>query len=210
MTDLSVVAPAKVNLHLEVLKRRHDGYHEIETILQAIDLQDCLEVTLDERLPAGPPAIDLLVRPVGAAPEDATNLCWRAAEAFCQDPGVSGRLPSVLEKAIPSGAGLGGGSSDAMAVIMACDRLFGTALELADLERIGALLGSDVPFFAVGGTQLGRGRGTKLTRLATPKQAGFVVLKPGFGVTPGIAYAALTTPFTPRAPPPTQPVRHPF
>jgi 4-diphosphocytidyl-2-C-methyl-D-erythritol kinase len=193
-------APAKVNLHLEVLKRRHDGYHEIETILQAIDLHDRLEVTLVERLPAGPPVIDLLVRPAEAAPDDATNLCWRAAEAFCQDQRVSGRLQIVLEKEIPSGAGLGGGSSDAMAVIMACDRLFATGLELADLERIGAMIGSDVPFFAAGGTQLGRGRGTQLTRLATPSRVGIVVLKPAFGVHTGNAYEALKMGLTVRAP----------
>ncbi len=193
-------APAKVNLHLEVLKQRHDGYHEIETILQAVDLQDRLQVTLVERWEGGKPEVELLVRPRGTAPEDETNLAVRAARLFCREQRVTGHLQIELDKVIPSGAGLGGGSSDAMAVLVACDRLFDTKLDLEDLERMGAALGSDIPFFAAGGTQLGRGRGTELTRLNTPRGIRFVILKPSFQVDTGNAYGALKMGLTVRVP----------
>lgn len=193
-------APAKVNLHLEVLKLRHDGYHEIETILQAVDLCDTMQVSLLERRPGGAPEVELLVRPRGAAPEDETNLVVRAARLFCHEQRVSGHLQIELDKVIPSGAGLGGGSSDAMATLVACDRLFATDLDRAELERMGAKLGSDVPFFAAGGTQLGRGRGTDLTPLPTPRGVRFVILKPGFHVLTENAYAALKMGLTVRAP----------
>jgi 4-diphosphocytidyl-2-C-methyl-D-erythritol kinase len=195
-----VKAPAKVNLHLEVLKRRHDGYHEIETILQAVDLCDLLQVTLLERRDRGAPEVELLVRPDGSAPDDESNLAVQAARLFCRELRVSGHLAIEIDKEIPAGAGLGGGSSDAMAVLVACDHLFATGLDQAALERMGARLGSDVPFFAAGGTQLGRGRGTELTRLSTPRQARFVILKPGFEVRTENAYGALKMGLTVRAP----------
>ena len=195
-----LLAPAKVNLHLEVLRRRHDGYHEIETILQAIDLQDRVQVTLLERRPGGEPEIELLVRPDGAAPDDESNLCWQAVRLFCRRQRVSGHLQIELDKEIPAGAGLGGGSSDAMAVLVACNHLFGTGLDIPELESLGAELGSDVPFFAAGGTQLGRGRGTDLIRLNQPRSAHYVVLKPGFEVATGGAYESLRMGLTVRPP----------
>ena len=193
-------APAKVNLHLEVLRRRHDGYHDIETILQAVDICDRVQVTLVERRSGGPPEIDLVVHPEGAAPTDKSNLCWQAARLFCREQRVSGYLQIEVEKEIPAGAGLGGGSSDAMAVLVACDRLFETGLDRADLERLGAMIGSDVPFFAAGGTQLGRGRGIELTPLNAPHGVRYVVLKPDFDVATGNAYEALRMGLTVRTP----------
>jgi 4-diphosphocytidyl-2-C-methyl-D-erythritol kinase len=198
--SVRVSAPAKVNLHLEVLRRRHDGYHEIETILQAVDLCDEVKVTLAGARRGGAPRIELLVRPHGAAPEDATNLCWSAVELFCDRLGVSGDLQIELDKQIPVGAGLGGGSSDAMAVLVACNQLFGAGLEVADLEAMGAGLGSDVPFFARGGTQLARGRGTDLTPLPRLKPVWFLLLKPDFEVATGGAYEALRMGLTVRSP----------
>jgi len=195
-----LLAPAKVNLHLEVLKLRHDGYHEVETILQAIDLQDRLQVTLLARRDEGDAEVELLVRPRSGAPEDETNLVVQAVQHFCREQGVSGHFQIELEKIIPSGAGLGGGSSDAMAALVACDHLFATKFDRDELERMGAALGSDVPFFAGGGTQLGRGTGTKLTPLNTPRGIRIVLLKPDFQVATENAYAALKMGLTVRAP----------
>ncbi|MBD3219854.1 4-(cytidine 5'-diphospho)-2-C-methyl-D-erythritol kinase [bacterium] len=193
-------APAKVNLHLEVLRRRHDGYHEIETILQAVDLHDELKVTLSAARMAGTPTVDLLVRPDGAVPDDETNLCWAAAELFCRRLGVGGELRIELDKAIPTGAGLGGGSSDAMAVLMACNHLYDAGLDLDELEDMGAELGSDVPFFARGGTQLARGRGTDLTPLPQLPRVWFLIVKPAFEVATAGAYEALKMGLTVRSP----------
>jgi 4-diphosphocytidyl-2-C-methyl-D-erythritol kinase len=172
-------APAKVNLHLEVLRRRHDGYHEIETVLQAVRLFDVVRVRLVEEFLGREPEISLTVRGAGAeVPADETNLCWRAAEAFCRHTRRGGRLVIDLTKEIPSSAGLGGGSSDAAAVLVACDRLFGTGLEPDELERLGTGLGADVPFFVRGGTALGRGIGADLSPLPTLRAGEFLIVKP--------------------------------
>jgi 4-diphosphocytidyl-2-C-methyl-D-erythritol kinase len=172
-------APAKVNLHLEVLRQRHDGYHEIETILQAITLFDELRVTLVERYPGGEPRLALAVSGPREIPRDETNLCWRAARHFCRQTGVSGKIEIELTKIIPAAAGLGGGSSDAAAVLIACDHLFATHLESERLVELGAALGADVPFFLRGGTAMGRGIGTRLTPLPAIRAGQFLIVKPG-------------------------------
>ena len=163
---VSTLAPAKVNWTLEVLGRRPDGYHEVCTILQTLDLCDRVKVS---------PSADLelaLTGPVGQrgapltgmpAPE---NLAYRAA-ALLRDR-AGGRALGArieLEKAIPADAGLGGGSSDAAATMRAFNRLWGLGLPPGELARLGAQLGSDVPFFVFGGTALGRGRGDEVTPL---------------------------------------------
>ncbi len=101
---VTVHAPAKVNLHLEVLRQRHDGYHEIETILQAIALFDEVRVTLQDRFPGGEPQLQLSVEGPRNVPQDKTNLCWRAARHFCREAGVSGSLSIKLIKSIPAAA----------------------------------------------------------------------------------------------------------
>lgn len=193
-------APAKVNLHLEVLRRRHDGYHEIETVLQAISLFDTVRVTLHEAFPGGAPDIDLSVSGDHTVPADETNLCWQAARHFCRETGASGRLTIHLEKTIPAAAGLGGGSSDAVAVLMACNRLFETGLEAPALEKLGGALGSDVPFFVRGGTQLGRGRGTLLTVLPTVRTGQFMIVKPPMGLSTSDVYGRLKMGLTVNSP----------
>ncbi len=176
---LVMEAPAKVNLHLEVLKQRHDGLHEIETVFQAIDLCDRVEVSLEDRFPGGSPDISIQVisGPV-SVPQDETNLCWRAARHFCREVGVSGSLNILLTKTIPVASGLGGGSSDAAAVLVACNQLFDTGLDVSQLEEMGAALGADVPFFIKGGTALGRGVGTRLTPLPLIRSGQFLIVKP--------------------------------
>ena len=195
-----MVAPAKVNLHLEVLRLRQDGYHEIETILQAIKLFDTVTVERRKAFSIGAPQIELRVRPAGAAPAGPENLCWRAARRFCRVTGCGGRLRIELQKEIPAAAGLGGGSSDAAAVLVACDRLFGTGLEVAALEGLAAEIGSDAPFFIRGGTQLGRGRGTELTVLPTIRSGQFLIIKPDIDLSTEEVYSGLRMGLTVRSP----------
>ncbi len=185
-------APAKVNLHLEVLKQRHDGYHEIETVLQAVELCDQVAVTLEDRFPGGAPEISLRVESgPWNLPADETNLCWRAARHFCRETGMSGSLQLELRKAIPPAAGLGGGSSDAAAVLAACNDLFATGLDASELEALGAELGADVPFFIRGGTALGRGIGTRLAALPLIRSGQFLIVKPDMELKTNEVYANL-------------------
>ncbi len=176
--SVAMKAPAKVNLHLEVLRQRHDGYHDIETVLQAVAIFDRVEVTLLEEYPGGEPSIELTVDGPRDVPADKTNLCWQAARHFCREQKVSGKIEIHLSKEIPTAAGLGGGSSDAAAVLKACNHLFETGLDDTELEELGAALGADVPFFIKGGTALGRGIGTKLTPLPVLRSGQFLIVKP--------------------------------
>ncbi len=195
---VTVRAPAKVNLHLEVLRQRPDGYHEIETIFQSIGIFDTVRARLGDR--DGEGELRLHVAPVGAAPEGRLNLCWQAARLFQREMGRRGDLEIWLSKDIPAAAGLGGGSSDAAAVLVACDRLFGTGLDAAALEGLAAQLGSDVPFFVRGGTQLGRGRGTELTPLESLRQGIFLVVQPPLAFETARVYSQLKMGLTIRSP----------
>lgn len=153
---LELLAPAKLNLTLEVLGRRDDGYHEVVSIMQTIDLAD--RVRLSER-----PDLSLVVtgREAGGVPSDPeANLALKAARLLQQQVGAGGHGALIeLEKNIPAGAGLGGGSSDAAAVLRGLNHLWGLNLPLPALERLAAKLGSDVTFFLQGGTALATGRG---------------------------------------------------
>jgi 4-diphosphocytidyl-2-C-methyl-D-erythritol kinase len=197
---IRVDAPAKVNLHLEVLSKREDGYHEIETILQAVDLFDTLTVELRESWRGRPPRIGLSVDPIDAAPEGGDNLVHQAVRLFCRETGVSGHFRIGLTKAIPCGAGLGGGSSDAAATLVACDYLTGTHLPPEALEALGAQIGSDVPFFIRGGTQLGRGRGTDLKPLMAVKRGEFLIVMPDIMLQTSTVYEHLNMGLTTRSP----------
>ena len=195
---VTVRAPAKVNLHLEILRQRPDGYHDIETVFQALDLFDSIRVWHRER--GGGSQLRLRVTPLSGAPAGQENLCWQAVRLFQRETGCRGDLEIELRKSIPAGAGLGGGSSDAAAVLVACNRLFGAGLEAADLERLAVGLGADVPFFIRGGTQLGRGRGTELRRLDPVRHAVFLVVKPPLSIGTASVYAQLKMGLTVRAP----------
>ncbi|MBA3685012.1 MAG: 4-(cytidine 5'-diphospho)-2-C-methyl-D-erythritol kinase [Planctomycetes bacterium] len=171
MTTVRLAAPAKINLHLEVLGRRDDGFHAIETVFQTIDLHDEVVVRLVAQ--AG---ITLTV--AGAdLPADATNLAWRAADAWLgRRPGTG--IAIELIKRIPAGAGLGGGSSDAAAVLRALQSLAEHPLPPAELAELAAGLGSDVPFFLIGGTAHAVGRGEQLTPLPDLPAVALTILRP--------------------------------
>jgi 4-diphosphocytidyl-2-C-methyl-D-erythritol kinase len=163
-------APAKLNLWLRVLGLRSDGSHEVNTLLQAIDLADHLSIS-----PA--PESTLVTEGDFAVPRGSDNLVLRAAAEI----GLTGRF--VLRKSIPPGAGLGGGSSDAAAVLRASGRA------ISDLETVAARLGADVPFFLRGGRALATGRG-EILRPLTTEPGWYALAWPGFEVSTAAVYEA--------------------
>jgi 4-diphosphocytidyl-2-C-methyl-D-erythritol kinase len=166
-----VRALAKVNLDLRVLGKRPDGYHELRTIFQTISLADTLDITFSPGRGTSIEIADPLAIP--------GNLAGKAAESLLDEGRIRGRISIRLAKRIPMGAGLGGGSSDAAAVLLALPVLAGRALPLPRLCQLGAALGSDVPFFLLGGTAVGIGRGSELFPLPDgPPRAGLLVAPP--------------------------------
>jgi 4-diphosphocytidyl-2-C-methyl-D-erythritol kinase len=166
-------APAKTNLFLEVLGKRPDGYHELDTIFVELDLADRLLVTDD----APPGGIIVVAEGDPTVPNGPSNLVWKAADRLRRavgKPGLGARI--VIQKKIPAGGGLGGGSSDAAIALLAVDRLLGLKTGPERLHAIAAEVGSDCAFFLRGGAQRGRGRGEALEALPRPERPLDVVL----------------------------------
>jgi len=179
-----VRALAKINLDLRVLGKRPDGFHELRTIFQTVSLADTLEIAFTPGRKTEISLIDEL--------QIADNLVVRAARAAMDAMRATGIIEMRLHKRIPMGAGLGGGSSDAAAVLLALPALVGRRLELPKLSAIGEQLGSDVPFFLLGGTAVGIGRGSELFPLPdAPPQEGILVA-PGIHVNTAQAYRDLS------------------
>lgn len=178
-----VEAPAKVNLYLEVLGKRPDGYHELITVMQATDF--CDEVIAAE----APGGVELVVEG-SDLPSDEGNLVWRAAKAFLDAHAPGRGVRMRLVKRIPMGAGLGGGSSDAAATVVAIDRLYGLGVSRTKMSAVGERLGSDVNFFFNGGTALCRGRGERVSGIYFPYRTSFhyVLLLPGVHVSTAEVY----------------------
>lgn len=168
---MKVVAPAKINLHLAVGPRRGDGLHEVESVMQSVSLYDDLTVDPAETL-------TFEVTPPGAAPEDESNLVVRAVRAMTAAAGKSVGTALRLTKRIPTGAGLGGGSADAAATLVALNELWECGISRKALEKIGAGLGADVPFCVRGGTAVARGAGEALSPLVVRSELSWVVAKP--------------------------------
>ena len=180
---LTVRAHAKVNLDLRVLGVRADGYHELRTVFQTIELHDTL-VCAEK-----PGPFTLKCRTPGV-PLDASNLVWRAAAALWTALGRAGETRDAeiqIDKKIPIEAGLGGGSADAAAALVALGRLWGGA-PMTLLREIGATIGADVPFFLSGGTALGLGRGEEIYPLVDLPPHYVVIVRPPFGVSTAEAY----------------------
>ena len=169
---LRVKAPAKVNLWLEVLGRRPDGYHEIRTVMQAVSLYD--DLSFRQR---GDGRVVLHARGDGL-PADEENLVVRAARLLKQRLGCPAGVEARLHKRIPVARGLGGGSSNCAATLRALSRLWRLELRQGDLQRLAAELGSDVPFFLNGGTALCEGRGERVTQLAVRGTFHYVLVIP--------------------------------
>jgi 4-diphosphocytidyl-2-C-methyl-D-erythritol kinase len=184
MTRVTVRAPAKINLTLSVGPRRADGFHDVRTLLQSIALADTLTVSRRR----GPFGIDC---DAPGVPTDQSNLVWKAAAALWTAAGRTGEPRDThvkLKKVIPHAAGLGGGSADAAAALVALNRLWTEKFTRADLLRIGATIGSDVPFFLLGGTALGLGRGEDLVPAQDVRRLDVIIIQPAFGVGTADAY----------------------
>jgi 4-diphosphocytidyl-2-C-methyl-D-erythritol kinase len=181
-----VRVPAKVNLHLEVLARRPDGFHELQTLLQSIDLYDELTAS-----PAEDGCYELTVEPEGAVGADQDNLVSRAARELWRHLGARPGARVTLRKRIPVGGGLGGGSADAAAALLLFDALWGAGIDRGELNRIASLLGSDVPFFLDGGFALGLGRGEQVHGLADLDELGVVLVVPDIEISTAEVYGRL-------------------
>jgi 4-diphosphocytidyl-2-C-methyl-D-erythritol kinase len=181
LQEITLRAYAKINLTLEVKGTRSDGYHEISTIFQSIALYD--KITLQQA-----DDIELEVRGMEGlkGPE---NLAWQAALLLRESYPFKG-VRIILEKNIPVAAGLGGGSSDAAAVLLGLNYLFDLGLTPGILASLGERLGADVPFCVLGGTALGKGKGEKLLILPPPPRLWLVIVKPSFSVSTREIYAS--------------------
>ena len=179
-----VRAPAKINLDLRVLGKRPDGYHELRTIFQTISLADTIEMAFT---PGRKTTIEL-TDDLGIP----GNLISKAAGLVMEALRICGRVEMRLVKRIPMGAGLGGGSSDAAAVLLALPVLAGRNADVAQLHEMAHELGSDVPFFLLGGRAVGIGRGTELFPLPDRAPAAGVLATPAVHVNTALAYARLS------------------
>lgn len=195
MMELQKKAYAKINLSLDVLGKRPDGYHEVRMIMQQLELSDRIRVERTEK-----PGFRL-VSSVPGLPTDEKNLMVRAARLMFDKFSLSGGLDMELEKNIPVAAGLAGGSSDAAAVICSVNELFGLGLSLGRLQEIGVLIGADVPYCILGGTALSEGIGERLTVLPPCPPCEVLLCKPPFGASTAEIYKAfdsLPSPFHPQ------------
>lgn len=174
---------AKINLTLSVGEKRKDGYHDIDSVMHSISLHD--KITLEK---SG--EMSLFVTK-GIAPSGQENLMWKAAELFFAETRISGGVRMELEKHIPAQAGLGGGSSDAAAVLRGLDRLMKTGLSAEELSDMGKRIGADVPFCITGGCCRCRGIGEKLTKVPGWNGLPLVIVRPPVAVETGKAYAVL-------------------
>ena len=172
---MQVFAPAKINLLLKILHRRSDGFHEIETLIVPISLCDELKIDKKEK------GIEFRCQDP-SVPQDEDNLVVRAAKSFFAAVKIKPAVSIHLKKKIPHGAGLGGGSSDAAATLLALNRLFETNLSREELAKLGSEIGSDVPFFIFESAARCRGRGELVTPVRLPEQLSILLLKPEFVV----------------------------
>ena len=189
MDELVISSPAKINLFLEIVGRRSDGYHDIETVMQLVDL--CDQVRL-RRSPRG-----IRVSVTGAdLPSGRGNLACKAAGLLLETAGIRGGVQIHLEKHIPVAAGLGGGSSNAAAILAGLNRLYELGFSRERLQELGARVGSDVPFFLSDGLALATGRGEVLQPLCPWPRQWLVVANPGILISTAWAYREASSKLT--------------
>lgn len=179
-------APAKINLTLDVLYKRPDGFHEVEMVMTTVDLADriWLRPTNDGKI--------TIKTSEHFVPNDQRNLAYQAAELLMKSHRVTDGVEITLEKSIPVAAGLGGGSADAAATLRGLNRLWGLGLTMDELANLGAKIGSDIPFCVYGGTALATGRGEKITKLPPPPNCWVVLAKPAISVSTANIYGNLS------------------
>ncbi len=180
---MNLSAPAKINLSLSILGKRPDGFHEIESLMVPISLADTLTLEASEE-----PGIAFTCSDA-TLPCDDSNLVVRAARRFFETTKIPSAIRIHLAKAIPHGAGLGGGSSDAATTLTGLNQLFGAPLAPEALHALAAEIGSDVPFFLAGSAAMCRGRGEIVEPTPFPHQLPLLLIKPGFGVPTPWAYS---------------------
>ncbi|HEV7657172.1 MAG TPA: 4-(cytidine 5'-diphospho)-2-C-methyl-D-erythritol kinase [Mycobacteriales bacterium] len=183
---VTVRVPAKVNLHLAAGPARDDGYHDLVTVFHAVSLYD--EVTAT---PARDLSIGISGEGAGDLPLNADNLVWQAAVLLAERAGVQPAVRLDVAKGIPVAGGLAGGSGDAAGTLVACDALWGTGMERAELLELAADLGSDVAFSLTGGTALGTGRGERLTPVLATGRWHWVLAVAGDGLSTPRVYGEL-------------------
>ncbi len=189
MDSLRVLSPAKVNLRLDVLYERDDGYHELRTIMQRIDLCDELEVSVGgEEIDVSSQGEDI--------PQGTGNMAYHAARSILEKFRIDIGVRIFIRKKIPVASGLGGGSSNAAATLMALNRLLELGLTRRGLMRMGTRLGADVPFFVYGGSALAGGIGDRLEAIELPSPIWMVLVNPGIKVSTAWAYKNLNTGLT--------------
>ena len=195
MTTLYEGAFAKLNLTLDVLGKREDGYHDLQSVMQTISIRDDIEIDIGTGKPW------CLKCDKDNIPTDERNLAWKAAKVYCD---AMGKDPDGIEiritKRIPSEAGLGGGSADAAAVLRALNRHYGDPLSILALAELGAQVGSDVPFCTLCGTAMVEGRGERLRKLPNLPECVFVVCKPDFSSSTPELYKKLDSCEIPKRP----------
>ncbi len=185
--SLKIKCPAKVNLSLDVVSRREDGYHNLEMIMHTVKLWDILDISFEK-------AEDVQIFMSctnGFIPTNDKNLCVKAAKLFLENANICGRITICLKKNIPVGAGLGGGSSDAAGTLLALSKLTGNPLSAKELTRLAKEIGADVPFFLYGGCMLATGIGEVLSPLPTLKNATILIAKPRYGISTPTVYKNL-------------------
>ena len=185
-----VKAPAKINLYLEIINKRADGYHNIESVMHTVSLFDILEFTKikDNKIELVCDNADLF--------DTKKNLVYKAAEKVKEKYKINFGVKIKLTKNIPMGAGLGGGSSDAAATIVALNKIWNVNDDIKNLETLGAKLGADVPFFMTGGVAKISGIGDIVEKINTKLNLDFVLVKPNFGVSTPYAYSRVKFPLT--------------
>ncbi|AWC31088.1 4-diphosphocytidyl-2C-methyl-D-erythritol kinase [Bacillus cytotoxicus] len=182
---LLVKAPAKINLSLDVLGKRQDGYHEVKMIMTTIDLADRLELTelTEDRIE--------IVSHNRYVPDDQRNLAYQAAKLLKEKYQVKQGVSIAIEKTIPVAAGLAGGSSDAAATLRGLNKIWNLGLTMDELAELGAEIGSDVSFCVYGGTAIATGRGEKIEHIKTPPSCWVILAKPHIGVSTADVYGNL-------------------
>lgn len=186
MTTLYEGALAKINLTLDVLGKREDGYHDLRSVMQTVSIRDDIEIDVGTGKPW------TLTCDKEGIPQNETNLAWKAAKVFCETAKVDLEGIAIrITKRIPAQAGLGGGSADAGAVLRALNRHYEEPFSVYALCELGALVGSDVPFCTLCGTAMAEGRGERLRKLPDIPECFFVVCKPDFSVSTPELYRIL-------------------
>ena len=183
--NIKVKAYGKVNLLLDIIGRRDDGYHMLNTVMQTVSVYDTLELSIDKNAPEG---MEIICDKEGF-PLDSSNLIWKAADVFKEQTGITygGKLIVKVEKNLPSQAGMGGGSADCAAMLKAMNTFFCTLKDEDELCEMGTKLGADVPFCIKGGTRLCQGIGEITNKLPSPDCA-FVIIKPDVSISTPEAY----------------------